>query len=146
MSAPSRPIASAMSRISQVLFATFHDGMARYEAAAIQDADLVSQLMHLNRSARSVGYAVIVAANRHEPIMADAPLQLDQGIEGAGRQRLEFGLLGGEGLGHNPVGGPVEADVGDRVEPEAQLGVQMLQVAEGSAEEEVTLPPSFIHF
>ncbi|GAB6843684.1 hypothetical protein HNR00_001210 [Methylorubrum rhodinum] len=69
--------------------------------------------------------------------MADAPLQLEHGIEGYGRQRLQLGLLGGEGLRDDPLRGAVQSDVGDGVEPGPQLGVQIVEVAERARQEEV---------
>jgi hypothetical protein len=52
-------------------------------------------------------------------------------------QCLQFGLLGRESLGDDPLGGAVDADVGDRIEPVDELSVEVLEVAEATAEKEV---------
>ena len=46
-------------------------------------------------------------------------------------------LLLGEGLSDDPPGGRVDPRVGDRVEPVAQLGVQVVEVLERAGKEEV---------
>jgi hypothetical protein len=52
-------------------------------------------------------------------------------------QRLQFGLLGRESLGDDPLGGAVDADVGNGIEPVGELSVEVLEVAEAAAEKEV---------
>ena len=61
--------------------------------ALIEDADLVGELMDLDDAPGAIGNAVVVAADRHEPIVTDPALELEQGIEGKGRQRLQLRLL-----------------------------------------------------
>jgi hypothetical protein len=46
-------------------------------------------------------------------------------------------LLLSEGLGDDPPGGRVDSRIGDRSEPVAQLGVQIVEVPERAGEEEV---------
>src|SRR4051794_2763218 len=46
-------------------------------------------------------------------------------------------LLLGEVLDHDPAGGGMPAGVGDGVQPLPELGVQVIEAAEGAAEEEV---------
>ena len=72
--------------------------MGRHETAAVEDADHVGQLMHLDDAPGPIGNAVVVAADRDEPVMADAPFELEERVEGCCRQRLQVGLLGREGL------------------------------------------------
>jgi hypothetical protein len=50
---------------------------------------------------------------------------------------LELWLLLGEGRGDNPAGGRVDPRVGDRVEPVAELGIQVIEVLKRAGEEEV---------
>jgi hypothetical protein len=69
--------------------------------------------------------------------MGDPPLEPENRAERRQRQRLELGLLLGEGRGDDAAGGSVDPRVGDRVEPMAQLGVQVVEVLERAGEEEV---------
>ena len=92
----------------------------------------VGKLMHLDDAPGPIGNAVVVAADRDEPVMADAPLELEQRVEGRCRQRLQLGLLGGEGLRDDPLRGAVQADVGDRVEPVGELAIEIVEIAEGA--------------
>ena len=55
------------------------------------------------------------------------------GVERPGRQRLEEGAFLGEVLGDDTPGGGVQARVGDLVEPLAELGVEIVEVAEAAA-------------
>lgn len=93
--------------------------------------------MHLDDPPRPVGHAVVVAADRDEAVVADAPFQLEQGVEGHSGQRLQVGLLGGEGLHDDPLRGAVQADVGDGIEPDPELSVQIAEVLERAGQEEV---------
>ena len=52
------------------------------KTSAVQDADHIRQLMHLDDAAGAVGNAVIIAADRDEPFVADAPFKLEQRVEG----------------------------------------------------------------
>ena len=115
----------------------FQDRMGGDEPTLIEDADLVGELVDLDDTPRPVGNAVVVAADRDQPVMADAALELEQRVEGEGRQGLQFGLLGGEGFRDDPLGGAVQPDIGDRRKPVVELGVEIVEIAEGAAEEEV---------
>ena len=63
--------------------------------------------------------------------------RLEHGVERPGRQGLEERPLLGEVLGDDPAGGGVHAAVGHLVEPLPELGVEVVEVAEGAGEEEV---------
>ena len=104
------------------------------DVAKIEDADQIGKLLDLDDPAGAVGHAVIVAADRDEAIVADAPFQLEHGVEAMLRQPLQFGLLGRESLGDDPLGGAVDADVGDSIEPIDELSVEVLEGAEAAAE------------
>ena len=69
--------------------------------------------------------------------MADAPLELEQRVEGEGRKALQFRLLGGKGFRDDPLGGAVQADIGDGGQPVNELGVEIVEIAEAAAQEEV---------
>ena len=88
-------------------------------------------------AAGAVGDGVEVAADRDHALARDAALEAEHGVERPGRQGLEGRLLLGEVLGDDPAGGAVQAAVGDLVEPLAELGVQVVEVAEAAGEEEV---------
>src|SRR5919106_6636769 len=66
-----------------------------------------------------------------------APFEPENRAERHQRQGLELRLLLREGLGDHPAGGRVDSRVGDRVEPVAQLGIQVIEVLERAGEEEV---------
>lgn len=68
--------------------------------------------------------------------MAHPAFELQQRIEGSCRQGLKLGLLGCEGLRH-PLRRAVQAHIGDARQPVPKLLVEVVQVAEGAAEEEV---------
>ncbi len=59
------------------------------------------------------------------------------GAEGQRRQRPQGRLLLGERLRDDALRGPVQALVGHRSEPAGELRVQILEVAEGTRQEEV---------
>ena len=69
--------------------------------------------------------------------MADAAFELEHGVEAVLRQGLQLRLLGGERLGDNALGGAMDPDVGDGVEPVDELRVEIFEVAEVAAKKEV---------
>jgi len=107
------------------------------DRAQIEDADDVRQLLDLDEPPGAIGHAVVVAADGDEAVVAHPPLEFQDGVEAMVGQGLQFGLLGGEGFGDDALGRAVDASVGDGVEPLDQLGVEIVEVAEDAAEEEV---------
>src|SRR5215203_4425113 len=71
-----------MSRVDPILPSALQDRMGRHETAAVEDADDVGKLMHLDDASGPIGNAVVVGANRDEPVMADAPFELEECVEG----------------------------------------------------------------
>ncbi len=132
-----RRIPLPVGGIDAVLLAPLQNGMARHETPRIKDPDLVGELMNLDKASRPIGHAVVVAADGHQAVMAHPALELDQRVEGTGRQRLQLGLLSSEGFRDDAVRGAMQANVRHRVEPASQFGVQIMHVAERTAEEEV---------
>ena len=57
-----------------------------------------------------------------------------KGSAGSGQQGR---LLLGEGLGHDPARGAVDAGIGDPVEPVLELPVEVVEITEAAALEEV---------
>src|SRR5262249_37081082 len=132
-----RAAAGAVAAIDAVLLATFQNGMLGDDIAEIENTDQIGKLLDLDDPSGAVGHAVIVAADRDEAVVADAPFQLEYGVEAMLGQRLQLGLLGRESLGDDALGGAVNADVGDPIEPIDELRVEVLEVAEAAAEKEV---------
>ena len=129
--------ALTMRRIDPVLPPSLQNRVDGDESSLIEDAQLVRQLVDLDDAPRAVGHAIVIAADRDEAVMADTALELQQGIEGECRQRLELSPLGSKGFGDDPLGGAVQPDIGHRVKPIAQLSIEIVEVAEGTGQEEV---------
>jgi len=69
--------------------------------------------------------------------MRKAPLQLEHGAVRRQRQRPQSWQFLGERLVDHALGGRVHTRVGHGVEPMAQLGIEVVEVAEAAGEEEV---------
>src|ERR1700761_2974746 len=107
------------------------------DIAQVDDADQVWQLLDLDDTTGAVGYAVVVAPDGDEAVVADAAFQLEDGIEAMLGQCLQLGLFGGECLGDDALRRAMGADVGDGVEPIGQLSIEIVKIAEAASEEEV---------
>src|SRR6201993_4762422 len=118
--------AGTVTAIDAILPAAFEDRMLGNDIAQIDDADQVGQLLDLDHTAGAIGYAVVVAPDGDEAVVADAALQLEHGIEAMFGQRLQLGLLGGERLGDDALRRAMGADVGDGVEPIGQLSIEVV--------------------
>ena len=127
-----------MTRRDVALVAAFEHGMAGDQLAGLVDLDFVGERLHLEDAPPGgVGHAVVVAADADHALVGDPPLEPENRAERHQGQGLELGLLLGEGGGDDPPRGGVDPRVGDRVEPVAQLGVQVVEVLERAGEEEV---------
>ena len=73
----------------------------------------IRQLMHFDDTPGPIGNAVVIAADRDQPVMTDAPLELEQRIEAGRGQGLQFGPLGSEGFRDDPLGRAMQPDIGD---------------------------------
>jgi hypothetical protein len=129
--------AGTVAAVDAVLLAAFDDGMLGDDIAEIENADQIRELLHFDNSSGAIRHAVIVAADRDEAVMAHAAFELQHGVEAMLRQFLQLWLLGVERFGDNTLGGAVDPDVGDGVEPVDQLRVEIFEVAEAATEEEV---------
>jgi hypothetical protein len=74
----------------------------------------------------------------------DDPLLTNEGkparehrVEAMSGQRLQLWLPGRKRLGDDALGGAVDADIGDSIKPVDELSVEVVEVAEAAAEEEV---------
>ena len=105
--------------------------------AKSKPASALRQLTHFNETARAVGNAVIIAADRDEAVVADPPFQLQERIKRDCRQGLQVRFLGGKCLGDDSLRRRMQPHVGDGVEPVPQLSVQVVEVAERPGQEEV---------
>ena len=126
-----------MAPVDAILSAPFKYGMLGNHDTAVDDADQVRQLLDLDDPTCPVGHAVVVSTNRHEPVMADPPLKLQHRIEAVLRQALQFVLFFGKGFSDHALGRAMDPCIGDRVEPDDELGIEVLHGAEGSPQEEV---------
>src|SRR6201991_4035441 len=112
--------------------------MNSQQFAVLVDTDLVSQTVNVECApARTIGHAVVVAADGDQTFMAHASLEPDHAIEHAGGQRLQRGTFLAEVLRNNAMRGAVHTDIGYRVEPLAQLAIHVTKVLEPACEEEV---------
>ena len=116
----------------------FQDGMDGDEPILLEDADLTSGAVHLDRTAACrVGHAIEIAVDRDHAVAGDAPLHPQHRLERAGRQSLEAWVLFGEMLGDDTPRGGMDAHIGHRIEPVVELCIEVLEIAELAAEEEV---------
>jgi hypothetical protein len=69
--------------------------------------------------------------------VGDPPLEPEHRAERHQRQGLKLRLLLGKSLGDDLAGGGADAWVGDRVEPVAELAVEIVEVLERAGQEEV---------
>jgi len=115
----------------------FENRMNGNDPALVENADHVRELLHLDDAARAVGNAVVVAADRDEPIVADPALELQEGIERRRRQWLKFALLGGERGRDDLLRRAVHAHVGDGRQPIVELDIEVVEIAEAARKEEV---------
>lgn len=128
----------AMSGRDAPLMRPFENGMSGDQKAILEDTDLFGQRMHLDGPAFGrVGNGIEVAADADHALTTDAPLQLQDRPERRQRQRPQRRLFLGEGLANDTPRGGMRSGVDDRVEPMAELPVQIVEIAEGSGKEEV---------
>src|SRR5581483_3138742 len=88
-------------------------------------------------SAQSIRHAVSVAVIADHPVAADAALDRHDSIEGLLRQSLERLLLGLKGGVDHLVCRAMVPTVGNFRQPLTELAVEIVQIAEGAAQEEV---------
>ena len=108
--------------------ATFENRVNSDDPVAIEDADHVWQLLHLDDAAGPIGNAVVIATNGNQAIVADTALELEHGIEWRWGQRLQFGLLGSKGFGNNLLRRAVHPDIGDGHQPIVKLAIEIVEM------------------
>ena len=112
--------------------------MAGDERAILEDTDGISKHVNVeNPTPRRIRHAVEIAADADHAFMRHAAFETKRRLVGRKRQGLQRILFFCEGFVDDPPGRRMHARVGDRVEPMPELGVQILEVAERAAEEEV---------
>jgi len=123
----------------ETFFATPFEGrMAGDERAILEDTDGISKHVNVeNPTPRRIRHAVEIAADADHAFMRHAAFETKRRLVGRKRQGLQRILFFCEGFVDDPPGRRMHARVGDRVEPMPELGVQILEVAERAAEEEV---------
>src|SRR3954451_24589222 len=83
------------------------------------------------------GGRVAARARLHHALVGDAPLQLENGAVRQERQGLQSDLLLSKGFVHDPFRRGVHTGIRHRVEPMPELGIQVVEMAEGAGEKEV---------
>jgi hypothetical protein len=78
--------------------------------------------MQLDDAPGPIGDAAIIAADRHQVIMADATFQSDEFVKGHGRKRLQLCFFCCESLRNDPLRCVVQAHVGNRRQTVVELG------------------------
>ena len=127
-----------MGGIETPLVAPLERRVTGNESAGLEDADLIGKNMNVeDAAARRVRHAVEIAADAHHAFVGDPPFEFENRPIRGERQGLQGRLFLGEGLVDDALRGCVHARIGDRVEPMPQLGVEIVEVAKGAAEEEV---------
>src|SRR5271166_337155 len=112
--------------------------MGADETAVLEQADLVGEDVDIeDAAARRIRDAVEIATDAHHALVGYAPFELEDRPVGCERQRLHRRLLLGEGLVDDALRRRVQARIGNRVEPAPKLRVEIVEVAERAAEEEV---------
>ena len=113
-------------------------GMACDQAIIFEDPDLVRMAVDLHDTpAGCIRDRVVIAANTDHPFMADPALKLENRTERDQRQGLQCWHFLSKGFVHDPPRRCMQARIGDRAEPAIELGIQINQVAEHAAKEEV---------
>src|SRR5690349_24275933 len=108
------------------------------DMATLENAHLVGGVMHLdNAAARAVRHAVEVAIDRDHAVAGNATLEAQYRLERTGRELLKPGALLREMLRDDALGRGVYPDIGYLIEPLLQLLIEILEIAEAAAEEEV---------
>lgn len=127
-----------MGRIDPALIAAIQHRMHRDQHPILEDPDFARMVLHFNDTfARGVRDRVEVAANRYYALMTDPALDRQHGIVWRRRQGGQRWLLLGEVLADDPPRGRMEAHVGHRIQPVAELPVEVVGITEATAQEEV---------
>ena len=112
-----------MSRIETLLVTTFERRMAGDQPSVLKDANRVDQDMNIeNAPARRVRHAVEIAADADHALMRDPAFELEHRPIGSKRQVLQSGPFLGKGFIDDPMGGRMQARIGDRIQPGAEAG------------------------
>ena len=127
-----------MIGVDMFVVAAFERSMRGDENAVVEDANLVGEDVDVeDAAARRVRHAVEIAADAHHALVRDASFELQDCPIRREWQRLQRGLLLGKGFVDDALRGRVDAWVRNGVEPMAELRVEIIEVAERAAEEEV---------
>ena len=128
----------AMRGIDAALVLAFENRVRGDQRAVLEDPDFLGMVLNLDDAlSRGVGDAVEIAADRDHALMADPPLDGEHGAVGNGGMGDQRRFLFGEVRVHNPVGGGVDAWIGDLDAPLVELVVEIVHVPEGPGQEEV---------
>jgi hypothetical protein len=127
-----------MRRVDTRLVAAFQRRMDGDNCAVFEDTDLIGADADIEDApAGRIRHAIEIAGNAYHALVRDAPFELENRSVGHERQRFEMWLFPGEGFVDDALRGRVDTGIGDRVEPMPELSVEIIEVAERTAEEEV---------
>ena len=127
-----------MRRVEVFLIATFQRNMGGDERTVFVDADLVGKYVNIKDTATCrVGHAVEIAADAHHAFMREPSFQLQHRAVRRKYQWLQRWLFFREGLVDDALRGRMHTRIGDRIEPATELDIEVVEIAEWGAEEEV---------
>lgn len=106
--------------------------MAGDEDAGLEEAHLVSEDMDVE------GAAAGGVGDADHALVGDAALEFQHRAVGGEGQRSQGGPLLGEGRVDDAASGGVRPGVGDAIEPGAEMDIEVVEIAEGRPEEEVS--------
>ncbi|MEO0033705.1 MAG: hypothetical protein RIS94_3463 [Pseudomonadota bacterium] len=112
--------------------------MACDQTVIFKNPDLISKAVNLdNPPPGGIRDRIVIAADTDHSFMADPALELEDRAERNQGQWLKCRHLLGEGFVDDPAGRGVQARIGDSAEPTTELRIQIIEIAEYSAKEEV---------
>lgn len=118
-----------MRRIEAPVTAAFERDMARDENAIFEDLDRVGEDMDIEHApAGGVRNAVEVATDADHAFVGGAPFEPQDRLVWRQRQRLQDGLLLGEGLVDDTMRRRMNPWIRHRIEPMPQLAVQVVSI------------------
>ncbi|CAM4175052.1 hypothetical protein PAYE108092_21000 [Paracoccus yeei] len=127
-----------MAGIDPALVLAFQHRVAGDQCAILEDPDLGRVVLDLDDAPPGgVGNAVLVAAHGDHAFLADPPLDGQNRLIGTGRQGQQLGAFFLKMRVHDLLGRGMQTGIGDGQAPFIELGVQIVEILEAAAEEEV---------
>jgi hypothetical protein len=112
--------------------------MDRDQGSILEDAQLIGKRMDFDQPAPGrVRDAVGVAADADHALARDAALQLQHRAERSQRQWPQMLSFFGEGFVDHAQRRGMNSRIGDGIQPMPELGIEIIEIAEGARQEEV---------